>query len=50
MTEMLDVRTPADVNSVAALARVIWNQHYVPIIGQAQTDYMLAKFQSASAG
>lgn len=26
---------------IAALAHVIWHQHYVPIIGQAQVDYML---------
>lgn len=49
MTEMFSVRATADIASVAAMARDIWNQHYAPIIGQAQTDYMLAKFQSASA-
>lgn len=49
MTDMLSVCTPADIASVATLARHIWNQHYVPIIGHAQTDYMLAKFQSESA-
>jgi diamine N-acetyltransferase len=49
MTDMLSVRDPAGIDVVVALARDIWNQHYVPIIGQAQTDYMLAKFQSASA-
>jgi len=49
MTEILNVRAPADIDAVAALARDIWNQHYVPIIGQAQTDYMLATFQRAPA-
>jgi len=49
MTEMLSVHTPADIDSVVALARDIWIEHYVPIIGQSQTDYMLAKFQSRSA-
>lgn len=49
MTEMLRVRTPADIDSVAAMARDIWVQHYVPIIGQAQTDHMLAMFQSTAA-
>ena len=49
MVEMLTVTTPGDIGSVAELAHAIWNQHYVPIIGQAQTDYMLAKFQNASA-
>ena len=46
---MLAVLTPAGIDAVVVLARDIWNQHYVPIIGQAQTDYMLAKFQSMSA-
>lgn len=39
----------ADIDAVAALAHEIWNQHFVPIAGQEQVDYMLAKFQSASA-
>lgn len=34
---------------VVSLARQIWNQHFVAIIGQAQVDYMLDKFQSSSA-
>lgn len=32
---------------IAALADEIWREHYKPIIGEAQVDYMLAKFQSA---
>lgn len=28
------------------LAREIWEEHYLPIIGQAQIDYMLGKFYS----
>ena len=34
---------------LADLAREIWQQHFVPIIGQHQVDYMLNKFQSAGA-
>lgn len=49
MKIMRSVSTPADIDTVAALARAVWIQHYVPIIGQAQTDYMLGKFQSAPA-
>jgi len=49
MIDMLPVHAPDDIAEVAALAHAIWRQHYVPIIGQAQTDYMLATFQSASA-
>ena len=33
----------------ANLAEVIWNEHYVPIIGQEQINYMIDKFQSPLA-
>lgn len=32
-----------DLETIANLAKVIWNDHYVPFIGQEQVDYMLAK-------
>lgn len=34
---------------IAVLAAEIWNEHYVPLIGQAQVDYMVERFQSAAA-
>ena len=37
------------IHSVAILAHEIWNTHYVPVIGQAQVDYMLRKYQSPAA-
>ena len=37
------------IQTVAFLAHKIWNQHYVPIIGQQQVDYMLDKFQDEDA-
>ena len=43
------VKTPAQIAAAAALAKEIWTQHYVPLIGLAQVEYMLAKFQSAAA-
>ena len=43
------VASPDQIAAVAALARETWMQHYVPIIGAAQVEYMLAKFQSAEA-
>ena len=49
MLEILKVTDPGDIASVARLASEIWNKHFVPIIGQQQVDYMLAKFQSAPA-
>ncbi|MCL2108857.1 MAG: GNAT family N-acetyltransferase [Oscillospiraceae bacterium] len=33
--------------TLAALAREIWQEHYTPIIGAEQVEYMLEKFQSA---
>ncbi len=49
MPEMVRVTDRADIDSVADLAHEIWNRHFVPIVGQEQVDYMLAKFQSAPA-
>jgi len=43
------VRTDAQIASVDRLAHEIWHEYYVPLIGQAQVDYMVAKFQSADA-
>lgn len=43
------VETPTQIAAVAALARETWTQHYVPLIGAAQVDYMLARFQSREA-
>jgi diamine N-acetyltransferase len=49
-----DIRVlPADsgerIRQIATLAREIWYEYYVPLIGRAQVDYMLAKFQSIEA-
>ena len=43
------VESLEQIAAVAALARETWTQHYVPLIGAAQVDYMLEKFQSAEA-
>lgn len=37
------------VAAVAALAREIWYEFYVPLIGRPQVDYMLQKFQNGPA-
>jgi ribosomal protein S18 acetylase RimI-like enzyme len=47
--EMVKVRDATQIEAVADLAREIWNEHFVSIIGQAQVDYMLSRFQSAAA-
>lgn len=38
-----------DINDIARLATEIWNDHYVPIIGKAQVDYMLDRMYSAES-
>ena len=43
------VLTKTQIETVARLAHEIWNQHFIPIIGKAQVDYMLEKFQSKRA-
>jgi ribosomal protein S18 acetylase RimI-like enzyme len=43
------VTNTIDIEITAQLAHKIWNDHYVPIIGQKQVDYMLDKFQSFNA-
>lgn len=46
---MIDVQSEKQVTEVARLAREIWQEHYLHIIGQEQIDYMLEKFQSERA-
>jgi GNAT superfamily N-acetyltransferase len=43
------VETEEQIALVARLAREIWTEHYTPIIGPEQVDYMLERFQSAEA-
>lgn len=38
--------TENQLDTVDALASEIWHEHYEPIIGKPQVDYMLEKFQS----
>lgn len=41
--------TDGELQTLAGLASEIWHQHFLPIIGEAQVDYMLEKFQSYPA-
>ena len=43
------VTSSQEIKVTAQLAHEIWNEHYVPIIGQSQVDYMLQNLQSANA-
>jgi ribosomal protein S18 acetylase RimI-like enzyme len=45
----IPVRSPEQLAAVAALAREIWYEYYVSLIGRAQVDYMVAKFQNEEA-
>lgn len=45
----LTTTTDSDIHNVAALANEIWHQHFIPIIGEAQVEYMVEKFQSYPA-
>lgn len=46
ITEVKDID---QIEVVAGLAEEIWNQHFTPIIGKQQVDYMVEKFQSVPA-
>jgi len=46
---IIPVTTLDAIAHVADLADRIWREHYTPIIGAAQVDYMLSRFQSADA-
>jgi len=43
---ILEVVNPLLIRRVCELAEEIWREHYTPIIGREQVDYMLEKFQS----
>lgn len=41
-----EVKTTNDILEVELMAKEIWNQHYVTIIGKEQVDYMIKFFQN----
>jgi len=49
MLEIQRVVHPEEIEVTCDLAREIWTEHYVKIIGKDQVEYMLAKFQSTEA-
>lgn len=52
MSDSLEIRPVHDgatIAAIAQLAREIWEEYYVPLIGRAQVDYMVGKFQTAAA-
>jgi len=47
--ELDEVVTNEQIETVAELANIIWTEHYTPIIGKAQVEYMLNEFHSLDA-
>ncbi len=47
--DFIKVQTPEHIAATALMANLIWHEHYDPIVGLAQVDYMLDKFQSEKA-
>ncbi len=48
MIRIIVARTQQDFEHISQLATIIWQEHYTPIIGKAQVNYMLDTFQSAN--
>ena len=46
---IIAVSTENHMDIIESLAREIWTEHYIPIIGEQQVDYMLARYQSKQA-
>ena len=49
MTTIIKAESKQDFQNLEQLASKIWTEHYTPIIGIDQVNYMLDKFQSAEA-
>ncbi len=42
-------KSEVDYKKISELADIIWREHYITIISEAQIDYMLVKFNSPEA-
>ena len=49
MTAFIKATTKQQFEDIATLASIIWREHYIPIIGAGQVEYMLKNYQSAEA-
>ena len=47
--EITYVKSKADIKIVVRLANEIWREHFTPIIGIDQVEYMLEKYQNLQA-
>ncbi len=48
-TKIIAAVSPDHLQQIESLAQIIWREHYIPIIGSDQVEYMLDKYQTASA-
>ena len=46
---IIPAKSDSEIHEIANLAEEIWHQHFTPIIGEAQVNYMVEKFQSYPA-
>ncbi len=46
---IIEASTENHMDIIESLAREIWTEHYIPIIGEQQVGYMLARYQSKQA-
>lgn len=44
--EIREITSSDDILAIETLAKIIWNEHFTPIIGKDQVAYMLEKFLS----
>ncbi len=49
MIEFVKASSERHFKIIETLGDIIWHEHYTPIIGKDQIDYMLSKFQSKEA-
>ncbi len=49
IVEFYPVKTSSKIEELCAMAEEIWHEHFTPIIGAAQVEYMVEKFQSVPA-
>ncbi len=47
--EIIEAQSDEQIKEVARLAKTIWTEHYTPIIGLEQAEYMIVNFQSKTA-
>lgn len=47
--EFIKANSEKELKLIEQLADIIWREHYIPIIGLAQVEYMLRKYQSVKS-